>query len=177
MAALIGSSDFVSVMDDKGHGGTPPPAYDPKNPVPMEFDERNGGFNLYRRTSAVEALFRAWMEVFVWHSSEGDNLPKVTHDQPALREARGAHQPDELDLNLGDFSGKTAMMHAAMFGSDAAVQNLLKFGADHTLQDQEAKTALDHARQRGHAAVILTIERWEATISFLAYFGMTMAHC
>ncbi|XRB08728.1 hypothetical protein NFJ02_37g92830 [Pycnococcus provasolii] len=87
MAALIGSSDFVSVMDDKGHGGTPPPAYDPKNPVPMEFDERNGGFNLYRRTSAVEALFRAWMEVFVWHSSEGDNLPKVTHDQPALREA------------------------------------------------------------------------------------------
>ena len=87
LKGLIGKADFVTVMDDKGHGGTPPPPYDPKRPVPMEFDERNGGFNMYKQTRATEALFRAWMEVFLWHAAQGDKLPKVTHDQPALREA------------------------------------------------------------------------------------------
>jgi ankyrin repeat protein len=53
----------------------------------------------------------------------------------------------QLDLNLTDKQGRTALMWAALFGLYNEIKVMLKNGADWTIKDNEGKTALDYAKE------------------------------
>jgi ankyrin repeat protein len=55
--------------------------------------------------------------------------------------------------------GYTPLIWAAHRGHRDAVELLLERGADTTLPDFEGKTAADHAREQGHAALLALLER------------------
>ncbi|MEJ2590645.1 MAG: ankyrin repeat domain-containing protein [Candidatus Thiodiazotropha sp.] len=55
--------------------------------------------------------------------------------------------------------GFTALIWAAKRGHTEAVSRLLAARADPSIRDLAGKRAVDHARERGHAAVIALLER------------------
>ena len=66
---------------------------------------------------------------------------------------------DIVDINAQEPPfGETAMMRAAKLGNLEMVDFLLSYGADKTLQDNEGKTALDHAIEGGHTDIVLRLK-------------------
>ena len=65
-------------------------------------------------------------------------------------------RPDLLDQ-----FGESALMHAAQidFGDTAAIDALLKAGADPRLKNPAGKSSFDLARQYGHDAILKALER------------------
>jgi ankyrin repeat protein len=53
----------------------------------------------------------------------------------------------QLDLNLADKQGRTALMWAALFGLYNEIKIMLENGADWTVMDNEGKIALDYAKE------------------------------
>lgn len=66
------------------------------------------------------------------------------------------------DLDKANGAGFTPLMRAAISGHTAAVERLLVRGADWRLADDPEKTALDWAKQWGHAEVAGALEAWIA---------------
>ncbi|KAF6743814.1 ankyrin repeat-containing domain protein [Ephemerocybe angulata] len=60
-----------------------------------------------------------------------------------------------IDVNVRDKKGRTALMHAAERGHEAAVKHLLSVpGIDVNVGDKEGRTAVSLAAEKGHEAVI-----------------------
>jgi ankyrin repeat protein len=66
-----------------------------------------------------------------------------------------AHQ---AGLDSRNRLGMTALMLAAMKGSDAVVQQLLLAGADRSLRNARREQAADLARSNGHVAVAARLD-------------------
>jgi ankyrin repeat protein len=58
-----------------------------------------------------------------------------------------------IDVNEQDVFGETALIRAAKLGNLIMVDFLLGYGADKSLFDDDGKTALDYAKEGGHAAI------------------------
>jgi ankyrin repeat protein len=57
-------------------------------------------------------------------------------------------------INLRDSNGQTALHLAAFNGHVAAVETMLKHGADTTVRDHSGKTPADKASEMGNGATI-----------------------
>ena len=66
-----------------------------------------------------------------------------------------------VDPNSQDGDGVTALMHAAMKGSDDVAGLLLKYGANVNLKDSNGATALDLAREQGKDRVAALLTAYE----------------
>ncbi len=66
--------------------------------------------------------------------------------------------PYEVDINMPDSDGRTALMHAAAHGNIAIIKRLLRAKADVGLRDSEGKTAVIHAhfREKPEAVKLLS---------------------
>jgi len=53
----------------------------------------------------------------------------------------------QLNLNLTDNEGRTALIWAALFGLYNEIRVMMENGADWTVKDNEGKTALDYAKE------------------------------
>ncbi|MCO6511671.1 MAG: ankyrin repeat domain-containing protein [Aridibacter famidurans] len=63
-----------------------------------------------------------------------------------------------IDLDIRDRDKRTALMIAAARGSLNMAQFLVYSGADHRLKDAEGRSALDLARENGHAEIVKLLE-------------------
>lgn len=79
------------------------------------------------------------------------------HAKKALRQ--GAY------VNVRDSSGKTPLMHAAIFGNSDLVMLLILngAGADFSIKDYEGKTALMYAIEKKHTKIIELLKSYGAT--------------
>jgi uncharacterized protein len=62
------------------------------------------------------------------------------------------------DVNARDAKGRTALHAAAYQKQRRAMRALAKAGADRSIADKNSVTPLDHARQRGSAAIVKMLE-------------------
>lgn len=69
----------------------------------------------------------------------------------------------DIDVDHVNDLGWTALLEAVMLGDGGAahveiVRLLLESGADRSIADPEGRTALDHARERGHVEMVALLE-------------------
>lgn len=76
------------------------------------------------------------------------------------REVR-AYVHDQLQVDVRNVRGETALMLAAARGSESMVLSLLRRGADRHLRDTGARTALDMAKAGGHSAGLLHVLQYD----------------
>lgn len=63
-----------------------------------------------------------------------------------------------LDVNAADDHGLTPLLYAAIAGQSTCVGHLLKAGASTDLKDMSSMTALEWAKEEGHADVVALLE-------------------
>ena len=63
-----------------------------------------------------------------------------------------------LDVNAADDHGLTPLLYAAIAGQSTCVGHLLKAGASTNLKDMSSMTALEWAKEEGHADVVALLE-------------------
>ncbi len=68
-----------------------------------------------------------------------------------------------LPINSRGQTGNTLLMFAADFGRKAIVEELLKRGADATVENTKGDTALAIARKKGHTEVAQVLLNYGAT--------------
>jgi len=75
-------------------------------------------------------------------------LMNASHNNADARIVKALLDRSSAAINLQDFDGDTALMHAAWSGNLAAVKLLLQYGADRSLKNKEGETALQRAQLR-----------------------------
>jgi ankyrin repeat protein len=114
--------------------------------------------NDVRRTPLIEAVYKQRVTTVQTLLSLGaDPDIRGNDDGTALRDAVNAPSQNAegipilnmllkagANLNIGDASGRTALMRAASFKNGRMIEMLLKAGADPNLKDSDGLTALMH---------------------------------
>lgn len=59
-----------------------------------------------------------------------------------------------IDINAKDTAGSTALIYSSCFGQESVVTELLRFGADPDIQDQNEWTALMWAANNNHVGIV-----------------------
>jgi hypothetical protein len=143
LASMSGDLDTVALLLAHGADVNPRPGPSGDSPISEAIT--------FGRTDVVRALIRAGAKtnlvertgVNLLHWATITNRPEVI---PELANAR-------VDVNAVDDAGFTPLMYAATidFGDTAALDALLAAGADRTIRNGAGRTALQQARQLGHA--------------------------
>jgi ankyrin repeat protein len=108
---------------------------------------------LLDRGADVAAPARNRLAVTALHSAVATDAAPV--DLEIVRMLLDAGAP----VNVPHLGGGTPLHSAAFTGDAEVVRTLLDRGADPTLRTDDGKTAIDIARERGHAAVAEMLER------------------
>lgn len=87
-------------------------------------------------------------------SSQDDIIEALIHRH---RHHHHHHDNKSSDLNVQDFNGHTALMHAAIRGKPDIASLLLRQGAACDVQDFDGKTALHHAAERGCLTLVMEL--------------------
>jgi ankyrin repeat protein len=147
-SAFKGQLAEVQVLVKKGASTE---ATDSKNRTALIWAAANG------HTSVVEFL----------HSKGADINAKDSDGQTALMYAARKSSTPTVEFLLKNGAevnvqstkrGITALIIAAAVGDEELVRLLLGHGADKELAEIDGDTAVDHARQNGHATVVTLLE-------------------
>ncbi len=154
-SAFIGNLDDVQVLVRKG---ATIDATAPKGRTALMLAAANG------HTPVVEFLLQQGAEI---NAKDSDG-------QTALMYATSGLFPETVKFLLENGAdvdvqskkgGFTALMIAASGGEEELVRLLLEHGANKDIVEKNGRTAIDRARQYGHAAVVTLLEDTPATAS------------
>ena len=126
----------------------------------------------------------------LWDAAANGNVAKMEtliENNPANIEYRNEH--GQTPLYMAAYSGKheclkvlltagadkdcatsfgwTPLIASARNGTEKCIKILLDAGADTATKDGKGKTALDHAKEKGHASIVALLESPDRTINLL----------
>jgi len=120
------------------------------------------------RTALMMAAFDGYTDVVKLLLEHGADVHRMDPEgRTALMFAATGPFPETVDLLLeygasvdraDTVESWTALMFAAGEGQLAVAELLLRYGADPKIKDADGDSAIDHARARGHSAVVRLLE-------------------
>jgi ankyrin repeat protein len=143
LASMSGDLETASLLLARGARANPRPNPSGNSPVSEAIT--------FGRADVVRALIRAGAKIDLVERT-GVNLlhwATITNRADVIPELARAG----VDINAIDDAGFTPLMYAATidFGDTATLRALLAAGADRSIRNESGRTALQQARQLGHA--------------------------
>jgi ankyrin repeat protein len=151
---LAATHDHVGVAQVLIANGADPDALDDRHDTPWLVTGVTGSVGM------LEALLPANPDLTIRNRFGGISVIPASH-RGHVEYVRRVVQTD-IDINHINDPGWTALLEAVILGDGSEryrqiVQILLVAGADPTIADLEGVTPLEHARAKGHEAIVLIL--------------------
>lgn len=150
IAALKGEAELVRLLLEKG-----------LDPAAVNADGETAAAVAVQagKPAAAAVLLAAAPELGGMKDKNGNTLLHTAAAYGTTEQFSTLPELAGLDLDARNGEGKTALMYVSEFGGKAAVQRLLKAGADPLAKSEEGRTAYDYAKTGKHAEIASILKK------------------